>query len=140
MDSKKINKSILTPKAAAILTEISEALDRLAKSLAEGGAEQEHTIFIDKIGLDHDDRQAIRDYLGVGGVKINYDATVEPVEWTESAISGIWFGVFYDQNRKPIVETIEICRFPQVASAQEDDIKIGYVALAEKLKEVINCF
>lgn len=122
------NETGLAIGAKTVLNEILEALKRLRDS------GEEYTIFIDKTGLSQDERQAVKDYLGTGGIKINYHSTDEPVEWLESGISGIWFGVFYNQNQKPLVETIEICRFPQVASAQTADIALGYTELSEKLK------
>lgn len=128
MDNKQTDgQNIFTPKAATVLNEILAALNRLA---ATG---EEYTIFIDKMGLDIEDRQIIREFLGVGGIKINYDATSQPVQWLESGISGVWFGVFYDANQKPLMETIEVCRFPQVAAAQQDDIKSGIALMSEKL-------
>jgi hydrogenase-1 operon protein HyaF len=128
MDDRQFAEQVfLSDNTKTVLSEILAAL----KNLAEEG--EEYTIFIDKMGLSAAERQDIRDIIGVGGVRINYDSTSQPVEWLESATSGIWFGVFYDQNRNPMMETIEICRFPQIAAAQAEDIKNGCAELSEKL-------
>jgi len=47
----------------------------------------------------------------------------------ESGIPGIWYGVFYDQTNNPILETIEIGKFPEVASSQVEDIYRGLKTL-----------
>jgi len=115
----------LTPTAKAIIIEISEALQRF---VATG---ETWSIFTNKMALTPEDRQLIRDFLGQGSIKINLPDSAEPAEWMESGISGIWYGVFYDHSHNPILETIEIGAFPQVASAQKEDITLGI----EKLKQ-----
>ncbi|BBB92749.1 MAG TPA: hydrogenase expression/formation C-terminal domain-containing protein [Methylomusa anaerophila] len=122
-----MNKNIfaVSNNCKAVLVEIAAALERL---LNENG--EDHTIFIDKMGLTQEERQAIKNLLGTGDVRIHFEGTAEPAEWLESGIAGVWFGVYYDPNRRPLLETIEICRFPQVAAAQKSDIS----AARERLK------
>jgi len=117
----------LSPAALAVLEEINQALTNFIQH------QQEWTIFSDKMALSLEDRQMIRDFLGQGSVRIDLKDTAEPAEWLESGTSGVWFGVFYDQNHKPVLETIEICAFPQVAGAQIEDIQQDQKSLAERL-------
>ncbi|MBP2645343.1 MAG: HupH hydrogenase expression protein [Firmicutes bacterium] len=115
-------------KAKAVLEEIRTALDNL---IATGDT---WTIFIDKMALTEYERQTIRDLLGQGGVRIKIENSEEPVEWLESEISGVWYGVFYDQTlTKPLLETIEIAYYPMLAAAQPEDMEAGQ----EKLKNLL---
>ena len=117
----------LSPAALAVLEEINQALTNFIQH------RQEWTIFSDKMALSVEERQMIRDFLGEGSIKIELNDTAEPAEWLESGTSGVWFGVFYDQNHKPVLETIEICAFPHVAGAQTEDILQDQKFLAERL-------
>ncbi len=118
-----------TDKAGAVLAEIAAAVERYA---AGGGS---WTIYINKMGLTQDERQAIRDCLGVGGIRINLENSAEPAEWLESGVAGVWYGVFYDQSRRPLLETIEVGGFPAVAAAQPEDVADGLALLRERLAE-----
>jgi len=117
----------LSPAALAVLEEINQALTNFLQH------RQEWTIFSDKMALSVEERQMIRDFLGQGSIKIELNDTAEPAEWVESGTSGVWFGVFYDQNHKPVLETIEICAFPNVAGAQMEDILQDQKSLSERL-------
>jgi len=117
----------LSPAALAVLEEINQALTNFLQH------RQEWTIFSDKMALSLEERQMIRDFLGQGSIKIELNDTAEPAEWVESGTSGVWFGVFYDQNHKPVLETIEICAFPNVAGAQMEDILQDQKSLSERL-------
>lgn len=107
----------VSPSVKAVLFEISEALQRFTDS------GQGWTIFSNKMSLSPEERQVIRDFLGQGSIKIKLTDSDEPAEWLESGIAGVWYGVFYDQTNNPILETIEIGKFPQVASAQIEDVE-----------------
>lgn len=107
----------VTANVKAVLVEISQAL----QSFIEKG--QTWSIFTNKMSLSPEERQEIRDFLGVGSVTIKLSGSDEPAEWVESGTAGVWYGVFYDQSNNPILETIEIGRFPQVPAAQIEDVK-----------------
>lgn len=113
----------VSPKAKAILYEIDGALQRFINT------GETWSIFINKMSLAPEERQEIRDFLGQGSIKITLSDSAEPAEWMESSISGIWYGVFYDKNNNPILETIEIGKFPEVASSQVEDINRGLKTL-----------
>jgi len=117
----------LSAKAKAVLAEIAAALERLADS------GETWTIFSDKMALDEADREAIRDCLGQGSIRIRLENTSEPAEWLESGISGVWYGVFYNQSGSPLVETIEVALFPQVAAVQREDLLQGAKALNRRM-------
>lgn len=89
--------------------------------------------FLHNMPLTQEDRQIIRDTLGRGSISIKLEDTVEPVEWQESGITGIWFGVYYSNTGKPNVETYEICSYPQLVTAQPYDVK----AALEKLNRLL---
>lgn len=121
--------SEISLKAKAVLTEIAAALDRFVVT-GEGW-----TIYIDKMGLDQAERQAIRDLLGEGAIRIKLTGSAEPAEWLESAVAGVWYGVFYDQSGRPLLETVEVAAFPAIAAAQPEDVKAGAAELAKRLKD-----
>lgn len=113
----------VSPKAKAILYEIHGALQRFINT------GEKWSIFINKMSLTPEERQEIRDFLGQGSIKITLSDSAEPAEWMESGTSGIWYGVFYDRTNNPILETIEIGKFPEVASSQVEDINRGLKTL-----------
>ncbi|HWQ62456.1 MAG TPA: hydrogenase expression/formation C-terminal domain-containing protein [Negativicutes bacterium] len=119
-----------TDKAMAVLAEIAAAVERYA---AGGGG---WTVYINKMGLTREERQAIRDCLGQGGVRINIENSAEPAEWLESGMAGVWYGVFYDQSRRPLLEPIEVGGFPAVAAAQPEDVAYGLAELRKRLEEI----
>lgn len=118
----------LSSAVKAVVVEIKEALIRFQ---ATG---ENWTLFIDKMGLALEERQALQGYLGQGGIRIMLEDSAEPAEWQESGVSGVWYGVFYNKTREPILETIEIAAFPQVAMAQPEDVQQGI----EKIQKSIN--
>jgi hypothetical protein len=106
----------LSAKTKSILFEIYGALQRFADS------GETWSIFINKMSLTVEERQSIRDFLGQGSITIHLSDSAEPAEWMESGVTGIWYGVFYDHTKNPILETIEIGTFPQIASSQREDV------------------
>lgn len=123
----KNDELMLTPSVKAVLVEISEALQRFI----ENG--ETWSIFTNKMSLTSEERQEIRDFLGLGSVTIKLAGSDEPAEWVESGTAGVWYGVFYDQSNNPILETIEIGAFPQVPAAQIEDVKGNLENLKDRL-------
>jgi len=121
------NELELSLSAKSVLFEISEALQRFTES------GQGWILFSNKMSLTAEERQEIRDFLGQGSVTIKLTDSDEPAEWIESGISGVWYGVFYDQTHNPILETIEVGKFPQVAAAQGQDINANLHILRQRL-------
>ena len=116
--------------AVPILTEVLEAL----KEFLEKG--EEHIIYINKVPITPEDREAILDTLGEGYVRIYYDSKTQPAEWRETGIYGVWIGIIYDREKKPVLETIEITDFPRLAATQREDMGESVKVLEERLKEV----
>ncbi len=119
---------MLAPNIKAILFELYGALQRFAET------GETWSIFINKMSLTVEERQAIRDFLGRGSITVHLSDSAEPAEWMESGVTGIWYGVFYDHTKNPILETIEIGKFPQVASSQREDVSCGLKALKLRLE------
>ncbi len=117
--------------APALLYEILQAL----KDLYEKG--EEHIIYVNKLPLSEEDREVLLDVLGDGQVKIRMSSKTQPVEWRETGISGVWIGVFYDRDNKPILETIEVCYFPSLAKAQREDVEEAIRTLEERIKAIV---
>lgn len=118
----------LSPQAKAVLAEIAASLQRYVH---EG---RTWTIFLDKMALTFEEREAIRNFLGEGMITIQLSDQSQPVEWLESKIAGVWFGVYFNHDHKPILETIEIGAFPQIAQAQPEDIRQGVCLLQQNLE------
>lgn len=119
----------LSIKAKAVLAEIKEALARFEET------GEIWTIFIDKMALSFEERQSIRNFLGEGAVSIKFNDAAEPVEWLESGFPGIWYGVFYNNKGNPILETVEIGAYPELAVAQLTDIADSSKKISEKLNK-----
>ncbi|RMH79499.1 MAG: hydrogenase expression/formation protein [Acidobacteria bacterium] len=114
--------------APAVIVEILQAL----RDLYQKG--EEHTVYINKLPLTEEDRLTLLDVLGDGQVRISLKSGGQRVEWRETGISGVWIGVFYDRDEKPLLETIEVCYFPSLAKVQEEDLQDSIQRLEERLK------
>ncbi|MDR3591496.1 MAG: hydrogenase expression/formation C-terminal domain-containing protein [Negativicutes bacterium] len=123
------SEATFSAKARAVLAEIAAAVERLRMS------GERWVIFINRMALSQEERQMIRDFLGEGSVRIQLENTAEPTEWLESGVSGVWYGVFYDQSKNPLLETIEVALFPQVAAVQPEDLGLGLIDLKRRLAE-----
>jgi len=117
--------------APAILYEILQAL----KDFYNKG--ERHIIYINKLPLTEEDKHVILDVLRDGQVKIFLKSASQKVEWRETGISGVWIGVFFDRDEKPILETIEITDFPMLAMSQREDIEEAIKTLEDRIKSVI---
>ena len=115
---------------STILAELHSALLRFLQT------GETYTIFINKMGLSQQDREALHEHLGQGNVRIKLENTDEPAEWLESSISGIWLGVFYDHQGNPVLETVEVAAFPPVAGAQQSDMQQGAAQLKILLEQL----
>ena len=114
--------------AVPILQEVLHAL----KEFLETG--KEHVIYVNKMPITPEDREAILDVLGRGQVRITYSSKTQPAEWWETGIYGVWVGVFYNRDKKPVLETIEITDFPRLAAAQREDIEESSRVLEERIR------
>ena len=114
--------------AVPILNEIYENLKEFYKT------GKKYTIFTNKIPLSDEDREFLNEILGEGDVKIEIKSDFQPAEWKETKIYGVWVGIIYDKNKNPVVETIEITDFPEIAKSQREDIKNSI----KKLEEILN--
>jgi len=117
--------------APAILYEILQAL----KDFYNKG--ERHIIYINKLPLTEEDKHVILDVLRDGQVKIFLKSASQKVEWRETGISGVWIGVFFDRDEKPILETIEITDFPMLAMSQREDIEEAIKTLEDRIKITI---
>jgi hypothetical protein len=117
--------------APAILYEILQAL----KDFYNKG--ERHIIYINKLPLTEEDKHVILDVLRDGQVKIFLKSASQKVEWRETGISGVWIGVFFDRDEKPILETIEITDFPMLAMSQREDIEEAIKTLEDRIKIAI---
>ena len=115
--------------AVPILYEIYENLKEFLKT------GKRYTIYTNKIPLTEEDRQFLNEVLGEGDVKIKIDSKLQPAEWRETGISGVWIGIIYDKNKNPVLETIEITDFPELAKSQREDIEISVKELENVLSK-----
>ncbi|NPA51996.1 MAG: hydrogenase expression/formation protein [Aquificae bacterium] len=117
--------------AVPILNEIYENLKEFYKT------GKRHTIFTNKIPLCEEDKKFLKEALGEGNIKIEIKSELHPAIWKETKINGVWIGIIYDKNQNPIVETIEITDFPQLAKSQREDILNSIKTLENTLKNFI---
>ncbi len=114
-------------RIAAVLSELHAALERC---LTSG---ENYTIYLGKTGLLETEQVELLKKLGEGSMHLKMSNTDEPAEWYESLISGIWVGTFKNHRGEAILRTIEVARFPEIASAQNYDIEQSLSELADKL-------
>jgi len=114
--------------AKAILTEIYMALRNLQEK------NESHTIYISKFDLTLKDKELLNNILKNGTIEIKDNSPFQKASWIETTLSGVWKGVIYDLQEVPIVETIEICHFPSLATSQNEEIKQSIVELKEVLE------
>ncbi|WP_448583589.1 hydrogenase expression/formation protein [Thermocrinis sp.] len=115
----------------AILYEILQALKDFHQR------KERHVIYINKLPLTEEDKHLILDVLREGKVRIILKSNMQKVEWRETGISGVWIGVFFDRDEKPILETIEITDFPMLAACQSEDIEEAIKVLEDRLSSLV---
>lgn len=123
--SKQINKH----KVLAVLSELQEALDRLAQT------GETYSVFLNTTGLQEVEQVDLLQELGEGDITIDFKNTDEPVSWYETLYRGIWIGAFRNHRGETTLRTIEVCRFPEIASAQPEDSSHSAQELADKIAD-----
>lgn len=119
----------MVTSAFAVLEEVYNALQVFHRT------GREWLIFLNKLPLTPDDRRIIDEVLGRGEVVVTSDTGMQPARWHESSISGVWLGTMLDAAGQPVLETVEIGRFPQLAAAQPQDVAHGVTDLRRRLNE-----
>lgn len=100
----------------ALLYEIRAALEDLQET------NQTKMIFLSKMALSPKERTELLDKLGLGSIQIEMKDSSEAVKWEETKISGVWLGRYVDPEGEITLETIEICKFPELAAVQSEDL------------------
>jgi stage III sporulation protein SpoIIIAA len=118
--------------AVPILYEIQKALEDFIKT------GQNHIIYTNKIPLSEEDKEFLLDVLGEGSIKIEYKSKREYITFKETSLIGVWLGVVYDVERKPILEILEINSFPFMLQAPKEDIEDSIKRLKDILKDFEN--
>ena len=101
----------------AVLREIQLAMKELLKTGAT------YSIYLQSTGLTEEET------LGKGKLTISFTETDQPAEWYETSFSGVWVGNYYNQRDDVMVYSIEVCRYPLVAGAFDEDIAEGIADL-----------
>lgn len=118
--------------APFIVEEIILALKNLLER------DETHTIYINKLPLTKKDRELLNSILGKYQIKAVIESKRNKVEYRETAINGVWLGIFFGEDeKKPILETIEITYIPELLKSQKEDIQNG-LNLLISLKESIS--
>ena len=118
--------------AVPILYEIQKALEDFVKT------GQNHIIYTNKIPLSEEDKEFLLDVLGEGSIKIEYKSKREYITFKETSLIGVWLGVVYDVERKPILEILEINSFPFMLQAPKEDMEDSIKRLKDILKDFEN--
>jgi len=118
--------------AVPILYEIQKALEDFIKT------GQNHIIYTNKIPLSEEDKEFLLDVLGEGSIKIEYKSKREYITFKETSLIGVWLGVVYDVERKPILEILEINSFPFMLQAPKEDMEDSIKRLKDILKDFEN--
>ncbi|MGO9443459.1 MAG: hydrogenase expression/formation C-terminal domain-containing protein [Thiobacillaceae bacterium] len=116
----------LTGNALPILKEILTLLERL-DATGEGGG-----IDLTSLPMSAADRQWLRDALGEGAVKININAG-GPSVIEETATSGVWWIIHFNEHNAQVGEFIEVTLIPDIVPTQLDDVASGVKRLEARL-------
>lgn len=131
MESLKQQQKLMQDmRIASILSEIVHAL----KTLQSEGTP--YTIFLGTTGLTEIEQVELLKVLGEGELKISLVKSDEPADWYETLYSGIWVGTFHNSRGEATLRTIEVARFPEVASAQDFDLATSVEQLVAKAAEL----
>ncbi len=107
----------------AVLREIQLAMKELLKTGAT------YSIYLQSTGLTEEEQVTVMETLGKGKLTISFTETDQPAEWYETSFSGVWVGNYYNQRDDVMVYSIEVCRYPLVAGAFDEDIEEGIADL-----------
>lgn len=101
----------------AVLKELRHAL----QNLKDNG--QNYSLYIEKTGLTDEEQVEVLETLGKGSIEIDFTETEQPVSWYETQFSGIWVGTFKNHRDQNMLHTVEVCRYPELAGAYEEDME-----------------
>lgn len=127
---KEQQKRMQDMRIATILTELAGAIETFK---ADGTT---YTIFLGTTGLTEIEQVELLKVLGEGELKINLVNTDEPTDWYETLYPGVWVGTFHNSRGEATLRTIEVARFPEIASAQDFDMDSSLAALTQKAAEL----
>jgi len=130
MNTLKIPIEVIQPStgmAQAVLTELAEHLDLLAKT------GKTHVIDLNSLPMNITDKQELQHFLGQGEVNITL-ITIGDSKIFETAYSGIWWIKHYSADEKFISEFLEVTSIPEIIKSHVGDIQQA----ANELKSVIN--
>lgn len=112
-------------RVQAVFQELKNAMQHLRQT------GETYTIYVENTGLTMEEQVEVLETLGRGDVTIYLKDTDQPVEWYESTIRGVWIGTFRNERDEAILYTIEVCRYPTLAGAYDEDIISGEEELQE---------
>ena len=112
-------------RVQAVFQELKNAMQHLRQT------GETYTIYVENTGLTMEEQVEVLETLGLGDVTIHLKDTDQPVEWYESTIRGVWIGTFRNGRDEAILYTIEVCRYPTLAGAYDEDIISGEEDLQE---------
>lgn len=104
---------------SAVWNELKQAL----RTLRLTG--ETYTMYVETSGLTQGEQVALLESLGRGDVTVTFAETDQPVEWYETQIKGIWIGTFKNGRDESILYTVEVCRYPTLAQAYDEDMESG---------------
>mgnify|MGYP004445442287 FL=1 len=82
-----------------------------------------YSVYVEKTGLTDEEQVEVYETLGKGPITIDLSETEQPVKWYETQFSGIWVGTFKNHRDENILHTIEVCKYPTIAGAFEEDME-----------------
>ena len=100
----------------AVLKELRHALVDLKEN------NKTYSVYVENTGLTDQEQVEVLETLGKGTVEIRFIETEQPVSWYETQFSGIWVGTFKNHRDENMLHTIEVCRYPELAGAYNEDI------------------
>lgn len=109
----------------AVLKEIRSAMINLKEN------NETYSLYLHSTGLTEEEQVTVMETLGKGRTTISFTETDQPAEWYETHYAGVWVGKYFNQRNEVMVYSVEVCRYPIVAGAFDEDIETGIEELED---------
>jgi|APFre7841882724_1041349.scaffolds.fasta_scaffold03143_4 hydrogenase-1 operon protein HyaF len=117
-----LHAGALTPRVRALLAEIAQLVDGLARN---GG---DARVDLRSPPLSDGDRAALEAALGRGAVSARVDAA-RTTDVRETHFPGVWWVTHREEHAAVVAEFIEVCVVPEILATPAEDIARGLAEL-----------
>jgi hydrogenase-1 operon protein HyaF len=117
---------------ANVVLPILHQIAAMLEALISSG--QTNSIDLRRAPLSPQDRDKLRDMLGVGEVKAQIDC-LGPTSIDETAVSGVWWITHYSADSRTVGEFIEVTACPDILNTPRSQLLSGLSLLRTRLSD-----